>query len=441
MSQPSPSPTPATASLDTGASATDLEAMGRRARAASRQLATLSTEQKNAALRAMADGLDAAAAEIEEANRQDVEAGREGGLSDALLDRLLLDGKRIAALAEDVRKVAELPDPVGRDIDRRTLANGMELIRRRVPLGVVGVIYEARPNVTVDIASLCLKTGNASILRGGKETRRSNRALVAVLKTALERSGVHPDAVQSIDDPDRELVRRLLRLDRWVDMLIPRGGAGLHQLCKEQSTIPVITGGIGICHVFIDDSADLERAIDVVENAKVQRPSVCNALDTLLVHREVAARALPPIAERLAQSGVELRADAEAQAILEQAGSKAHVVPAGEGDFDREWLSLVLGVRVVDGLDEAIAHVQQHSTQHSDSILTRTPEHAERFVQEIDSAAVYVNASTRFTDGGAFGLGAEVAVSTQKLHARGPMGLEELTTYKWIGLGNGQIRE
>ncbi|MCB1057690.1 MAG: glutamate-5-semialdehyde dehydrogenase [Acidobacteria bacterium] len=430
-----------TPSTDVAAPTTDLEAMGRRARAASRQLATLGTEEKNTALRAIADGLEAAATEIEAANREDVEAGRAAGLSDALLDRLLLDGKRIAALAADVRKVAELDDPVGRDIDRRTLPNGIELIRRRVPLGVVGVIYEARPNVTVDIASLCLKTGNASILRGGKETRRSNRALVAVIQAALERTGVHPDAVQSIDDPDRELVKQLLRLDRWVDMLIPRGGAGLHQLCKEQSTIPVITGGIGICHVFVDESADLDRAVDVIENAKVQRPSVCNALDTLLVHRAVAATALPPIAERLAGSGVELHADPEAAAILEQAGTEALVVPAGQDDFDQEWLSLVLGIRVVDGLAEAIAHIQEHSTQHSDSILTEDSENAERFVREIDSAAVYVNASTRFTDGGAFGLGAEVAVSTQKLHARGPMGLEELTTYKWIGLGSGQIRE
>jgi glutamate-5-semialdehyde dehydrogenase len=424
----------------------DLNAMGQRAQAASRRLATLTSEQKNAALAALADGLEAHAKSIAEANRQDLEAGRQAGLSEALLDRLLLDAQRIAALAADVRKVIDLPDPVGREIDRRTLPNGMELIRRRVPLGVVGVIYEARPNVTVDIASLCLKTGNASILRGGKETLTTNRALIRVIADALESAGVPRDAVQAIDDPDRALVTQLLRLDRWVDMIVPRGGAGLHQLCKEQGTIPVITGGIGICHIFLDasfadDGADLERAVDIVENAKVQRPSVCNALDTLLVHRAVAERALPPVARRLAASGVELRADETAREILQNAGTEAEVVAAGDGDFDQEWLSLILGVRVVDSLDQAIEHIQQHSTQHSDSILTRSQEHADRFVQEIDSAAVYVNASTRFTDGGAFGLGAEVAVSTQKLHARGPMGLEELTTYKWIGLGDGQIRE
>ncbi|MDY7092659.1 MAG: glutamate-5-semialdehyde dehydrogenase [Acidobacteriota bacterium] len=419
----------------------DLNAMGQRAQAASRRLATLTSEQKNAALAALADGLEAHAESLAEANRQDLEAGRQAGLSDALLDRLLLDTGRITALAADVRKVIDLPDPVGKEIDRRTLPNGMELIRRRVPLGVVGVIYEARPNVTVDIASLCLKTGNAAILRGGKETLTTNRALIRVIADALESAGVPRDAVQAIDDPDRALVTQLLRLDRWVDMIVPRGGAGLHQLCKEQGTIPVITGGIGICHIFLDETANLERAVDIVENAKVQRPSVCNALDTLLVHRAVAEQALPPIAQRLAASGVELRADETARQILDSAGTGAKVVAAGDGDFDQEWLSLILGIRVVDNLDQAIEHIQQHSTQHSDSILTRSQQHADRFVQEIDSAAVYVNASTRFTDGGAFGLGAEVAVSTQKLHARGPMGLEELTTYKWIGLGDGQIRE
>lgn len=419
----------------------DLDAMGRSAKTASRRLATLATERKNAALEAIAAGLESAASEIEAANGDDLEAGRAAGLDASLLDRLLLDRGRIAALAADVRKVIDLPDPVGRELDRRRLDNGLELIRRRVPLGVVGVIYEARPNVTVDVAALCLKTGNAAILRGGKETVHTNRALIRVLGAALESAGLPRDAVQSIDDPDRAHVARLLRLDRWVDVIVPRGGAGLHQLCREQGTIPVITGGIGICHLFVDESADLERAVDIVENAKVQRPSVCNALDTLLVHRAVAERALPPIAERLAASGVELRADPEALAILRRTASPLELAAAGAEDFDREWLSLVLGVKVVDGVDEAIEHIQEHGTQHSDAILTRDREHAERFVAEVDSAAVYVNASTRFTDGGAFGLGAEVAVSTQKLHVRGPMGLEELTTYKWIGLGDGQIRE
>jgi glutamate-5-semialdehyde dehydrogenase len=419
----------------------DLEQMGRAARAASRRLATLTTAQKDAALHAIADALETHAADVLAANAHDIEDGRADGLSDALLDRLLLTEQRVAALAEDTRGVADLPDPVGEDLDDRTLPNGMRLIRRRTPLGVLGVIYEARPNVTIDIAALSLKTGNAVILRGGRETLRSNLALVRVIRQALRAVGLPETAVQYIGDPDRALVARLLRLDAYVDMVIPRGGAGLHRLCKEQSTIPVITGGIGICHVFVDASADLERAVDIVENAKVQRPSVCNALDTLLVHRAVAAAFLPDVAARLAESDVELRADGDALEILQRDAHGATVTPAGPDDFDQEWLSLVLGVRVVDGLDEAIAHVQEHSTQHSDSILTRDDAHAARFINEIDSAAVYVNASTRFTDGGQFGLGAEVAVSTQKLHARGPMGLEALTTYKWIGLGDGHIRE
>jgi glutamate-5-semialdehyde dehydrogenase len=419
---------------------TDLEQMGRAARAAGRQLAISSTGAKNAALLAIADRLEADSAAILAANAADVATARVGALSEAMLDRLLLTPGRLAGLAADVRRVAELPDPVGTEIDRRLRPNGMRLIRRRIPLGVIGVIYEARPNVTVDVASLCLKTGNATILRGGSETMRSNRTLVGAIQAALQQTGLPAAAVQLIDDPDRALVTGLLHLDKYVDVIIPRGGAALHDLCRRESTIPVITGGVGICHIYVDDSADLVRAVDIVENAKVQRPSVCNALDTLLVHRAVAPAFLPAVAVRLAQDGVELRADPKALAILRAANGSATVLPAGPDDFDREWLSLILGVKVVEGLDEAIAHIQEHSTEHSDSILTGNAAHAERFVDEINSSAVYVNASTRFTDGGQFGLGAEVAVSTQKLHARGPMGLEELTTYKWIGLGQGHIR-
>lgn len=420
---------------------TDLERMGRQAREAARILAIRSTNQKNQALLAIADALQASAPEILNANRQDLEEGRAAGLSDAMLDRLLLDDKRLRALADDTRKVADLPDPVGIEYDGRVLPNGMRLIKRRVPIGVIGCIYEARPNVTIDIAALCLKTGNASILRGGKETLRSNLALVQVIQSALEKTGLLAAAIQYIDNPDRAYVTELLRLDRYVDMIIPRGGAGLHQLCKEQSTIPVITGGMGICHIYVDESADLERAVDIVENAKVQRPSVCNALDTLLVHRDVAERFLPAVAARLARSGVEFRADPAARAILARENHGSKVVPAGKDDFDTEWLALILGVRVVDSVDEAITHIQEHSSEHSDSILTNDWTNAGRFVDAVNSAAVYVNASTRFTDGGQFGLGAEVAVSTQKLHARGPLGLEELTTYKWIGIGQGHIRE
>ena len=418
-----------------------LTEMGRAARAAGRVLATLSTARKNEALLAIAEEIEAQREQILAANGQDIADGRNKGLSDALLDRLLLTEARIAALAADTRRIATLPDPVGTELESRLLPNGMRLSRRRIPVGVLGVIYEARPNVTIDVATLCLKTGNATILRGGSETLRSNVALVQAIQSALEKVGLPQTAVQYINNPNRELVAQLLRLDQYVDMIIPRGGSGLHRLCREQSSIPVITGGIGICHIFVDESADLNRAVDIVENAKVQRPSVCNALDTLLVHTAVASQFLPQVAARLARSGVALRAEGEAHSILQGDSGGAQVMAAGPDDFDQEWLSLILGVKVVAGLDEAIQHIQTHSTDHSESILTNDWANASRFVNEIDSSAVFVNASTRFNDGGQFGLGAEVAVSTQKLHARGPMGLEELTTYKWIGYGDGHIRD
>jgi glutamate-5-semialdehyde dehydrogenase len=420
---------------------TDLSQMGQAAKSASRQLGILTTTQKNAALLAIADELETQASIVLEHNALDIQDGKDKGLSDALLDRLLLTEKRIAGLAADTRRVAGLPDPIGAEIESRVLPNGIRLSKRRIPIGVLGVIYEARPNVTIDITTLCLKTGNAVILRGGTETLRSNLALEEVIQTALERVNIPKTAVQYMSNPDRSLVTQLLRLDQYVDMIVPRGGAGLHQLCKEQSTIPVITGGIGICHIYVDESADLKRAVDIVENAKVQRPSVCNALDTVLVNCDIAPLFLPELAARLLQHNVELRVDENALDILQANGYGDKVVQAGPDDFDQEWLALILGVKVVDGLDEAIAHIHQHSSEHTDSILTNDFANANRFVNEINSAAVFVNASTRFTDGGQFGLGAEVAISTQKLHARGPMGLEELTTYKWIGIGDGQIRE
>jgi glutamate-5-semialdehyde dehydrogenase len=320
------------------------------------------------------------------------------------------------------------------------LPNGLRLSRRRIPIGVLGVIYEARPNVTIEIATLALKTSNAVILRGGRDNLRSNLALLKAIHNALEKVGIPTTAIQYIANPDRALVSQLLRLDHYVDMIIPRGGAALHKLCREQSTIPVITGGMGVCHLFVDRSADPTRSIDVIENAKVQRPSVCNSLDTILVHERIAAEFLPKVAARMAGCGVEMRADARALEILTQAQSGANVVAAGPDDFDQEWMALILGVRVVDSLDEAIEHIQNHSTEHSDGILTNDWSNATRFVNEINSSAVFVNASTRFNDGGQFGLGAEVAVSTQKLHARGPMGLEELTTYKWVCLGDFHVR-
>jgi len=419
----------------------DLIQMGQAAKAVSRQLGVLTTIQKNTALLAIADELETQVNIVLEHNALDIKDGEDKGLSEALLDRLLLTEKRIAGLAADTRRIADLPDPVGKEIEGRVLPNGIRLSKRRVPIGVLGVIYEARPNVTVDIATLCLKTGNAVILRGGSETLRSNMALVNVIQAALERVDIPKTTVQYISNPDRSLVTQLLRLDKHVDMIVPRGGAGLHQLCKEQSTIPVITGGIGICHIYVDESTDLIRAVDIVENSKVQRPSVCNALDTLLVNRNVAPVFLPEVATRLLQHNVELRVDEKTLDILQANEYGDKVIQAGPDDFDQEWLALILGIKVVDGLDEAIAHIQQHSTEHTDSILTNNLAHAKRFVDEVNSAAVFVNASTRFTDGGQFGLGAEVAISTQKLHARGPMGLEELTTYKWIGIGDGHIRE
>ncbi len=420
---------------------TDLLQIGKAAKAASRKLAALTTAQKNAALLAIADEIEANAREILAQNALDIADGAAKGLSEAMLDRLLLNEKRIAGLAADTRKIVELRDPVGAEFDSRVLPNGLRLSKRRIPIGVVGVIYEARPNVTIDIATLCLKTGNATIMRGGSETLRSNIALVNVIQAALKRADLPAAAAQYIENPDRALVTQFLKLDQYVDMIVPRGGAGLHRLCREQSTIPVITGGMGVGHIYVDATADVTRAVDIIENSKVQRPSACNALDTLLVNQAVAAELLPNVAERLAKSRVALKADERALPILRQAGFGDMATPAGADDFSQEWLALILGVKIVDTLDEAIAHIQEHSLEHTDSILTNTLAHATRFVNEVNSSAVFVNASTRFNDGGEFGLGAEVAISTQKLHARGPMGLEELTTYKWVGYGDGHIRK
>lgn len=414
----------------------DLIKLGQAAKEASYQLATASTAQKNHALAIMADELEANAETILEANAQDIQLGREAGLSAALLDRLLLDPERLHAIANDVRNVIRLDDPVGSVIDSKVLENGMSLARRRVPLGVIGVIYEARPNVTIDIAALCLKTGNASILRGGRETFHSNMALVKVIQSALEKSGLPIAAVQYIEQPDRELVSQLLKLDEYVDMIIPRGGAGLHKMCKENSTIPVIIGGFGISHLFVDESADLVRSLDVIENAKMQRPSACNSLDTLLVHEKVAAEILPQLARRLAER-LTFVATPDAYALL---GEAKQLRLAEAGDFDTEWLSYTLGVKVVADVHEALAHMREHNANHSDAIMTNNLNNAEWFINAAGSAAVYVNASTRFTDGAQFGLGAEVAVSTQKLHARGPMGLEELTSYKWVGVADYLVR-
>jgi len=415
---------------------------------AARLLAIAPTAQKNAALLAIAAEMEQQQQAVLAANALDVADGAAAGLSAALLDRLMLNPARLNAMAADVRQVAALPDPVGQEFDGRTLPNGLRVARRRTPLGVLGVIYEARPNVTIDVAALSLKTGNAAILRGGKETLRSNLALAAVIRQALQTTGLPADAILYLENTDRSLITGLLRLDAYVDMIIPRGGAALHKLCREQATVPVMTGGLGICHLFVDLSANQPKALEIIHNAKTQRPSVCNALDTVLVHRAVAVEFLPGLAARLAADGVELRADPTAHVILQRAlahhaGLSDHglrLLPAGPDDFDQEWMRLVLGIKVVGDMDEAIEHIAAHSTAHSDGILTEDYSNAMRFINAVDSAAVFVNASTRFNDGGQLGLGAEVAVSTQKLHARGPMGLQELTTYKWVVFGDGQVR-
>ncbi|MEZ8105323.1 glutamate-5-semialdehyde dehydrogenase [Vibrio clamense] len=416
--------------------------MGIAAKEAAFHLSTASTAQKNQALATIADELEINSAAILAANAKDIELGRNAGLTDALLDRLMLNEERLTGIANDVRNVISLNDPVGSEIDSKVLENGMSLSRRRVPLGVVGVIYEARPNVTIDIAALCLKTGNASILRGGKETFFSNMELVKVIQSALEKAQLPAASVQYIEKPDRELVSQLLKLDDYVDMIIPRGGAGLHKMCKENSTIPVIIGGFGISHIFVDESADLEKSVDVVENSKAQRPSACNSLDTLLVHESIAVDFLPMLAKRLSGK-VEFVVEEKAKSLLSETvktDAELQLRDVISGDFDTEWLSYTLGIKVVSGVKEAIDHMRIHNASHSDAIMTNSLTNAELFINSVGSAAVYVNASTRFTDGAQFGLGAEVAVSTQKLHARGPMGLEELTSYKWVGKANYLVR-
>jgi len=421
----------------------DVQAVGQRAKISARALGKASTAEKNAALEAIASMLETHTPAIMDANQRDLDAARERGISEALLDRIRLHG-RLNRIIDDVRTVITLPDPVGSTFDVRTLPNGLHIHRRTTPIGVIGVIYENRPNVTVDVAAITLKSGNAAVLRGGSETLHSNLALVHAIRAGIEQHGVlPPDIVQIISDTDRQHVLSMLKLHDYIDMIIPRGGAALHQFCRENSTIPVITGGVGICHIYVDESADFDMAIPVIHNAKTSRPSVCNSLDTLLVHESVAAEFLPRVVTALAADGVTFKADARAKMLLDAAaldGDTHRVDAAGDEDFDTEWMALVLGLKVVKSLDEAIDHIQAHSLGHSDSILTRNMQHAARFIQEVDSSAVFVNASTRFNDGGALGLGAEVAVSTQKLHARGPMALEALTTYKWIVTGEGHVR-
>jgi glutamate-5-semialdehyde dehydrogenase len=433
----------------------DLNDMGLKARSVSRLIALAPVDIRNAVLYDLADRLTRSAEKIIAANELDLAAAKAAGLAEHLIDRLLINESRLEGIAKDLHNVASLPDPLGERFDEQTLSNGLRVYKMRVPIGVLGIIYESRPNVTVDVAALAIKTGNVAILRGGSESINSNLALVEVIRQSLADNDLPPDAIQFIDDPDRRLVAQVLKMHEYIDLIIPRGGSSLHAYCRENSSIPVITGGIGICHLYVDRSADLEGAIQVIRNAKIQRPSVCNALDTVLLHSDIAKRILPLLVEVLTKEGVTLHLHDSAYSLLEPEGDGSEqakkdphdsgvvpaVVLAGPGDFDIEWLSLNLGVKVVAGIDEAIEHIHRHSTGHSDGILTGDEVNARKFIEEVDSAATYVNASTRFTDGGQLGLGAEVAISTQRLHARGPMGLRELTTYKWVIQGDYHIRQ
>jgi len=404
------------------------------ARVASLATATATAERKNAALAAIADAVRNGADRILPANALDLENGAAGGLSDGLRDRLRLDAARLAGLAAAVTDIAALTDPVGEAVRARTLPNGLRISEVRVPFGVIGAIYEARPNVTVDIAALALKSGNVVVLRGGSAAENTNRVLVELIREAIASVGLPADAVQTIDEFGRDGVRELMQARGFVDVLIPRGSADLISTVVMESKVPVIETGAGVVHLFLDESADEEWAVEISHNAKVQRPSVCNALETLLVHRAAAARLLPSVLSRLREAGVTLHADADTRALFPDA------IPATEEDWTTEYMSLDVSVRVVDDLDAAIDHIRRYSTHHTESIVTRDVVSAERFLAEVDSAVVMVNASTRFTDGGEFGFGAEVGISTQKLHARGPMGLAELTSTKWIVRGSGHVR-
>jgi glutamate-5-semialdehyde dehydrogenase len=414
--------------------------LGRRARAAAVGLAPLARARKDAALLAMADALVAATDRVLAANAEDLARGREAGMAEGMLDRLALDGKRVAAMADGLRQVAGLPDPVGDVVRGSTLPNGLELRQVRVPLGVVGIIYEARPNVTVDAAGLCLKSGNAVLLRGSSSARSSNEALVAVLAEAATAAGIPPYAVQLVPGVDHESTKHLMRARGLVDVLIPRGGAGLIRSVVEESTVPVIETGVGNCHVYVDADADLEMALAITMNAKVQRPSVCNAAETLLVHRAVAGDFLPRVLTALRAAGVTVHGDAE---VVAAAGRDvaADVVAATDDDWTTEYNSLDLAVGVVDSVEAAVAHIRRFGSGHTEAIVTRSVPAAQAFVRGCDSAAVMVNASTRFTDGEQFGFGAEIGISTQKLHARGPMGLAELTSTTWVVTGDGHVRD
>jgi glutamate-5-semialdehyde dehydrogenase len=417
----------------------ELKTKAKAAKEASRPLAYLSTDIKNKALHNVAEDLCSKTKEIIAANKLDLAQAAANGINETMQDRLLLNEKRLQAMADDVLVVAGLPDPAGEVFDMRTMPNGLLIGRKRVPLGVIGAMYESRPNVTIDISALCLKSGNAVILRGGKEAFNSNLALVKLVQQAISRAGVPEGAVQFVENTDRTLVGEMLKLNQYIDLMIPRGGAPFVKFVIENAAMPVVAGGIGVCHTFVDSSADMEKAVAIVYNAKVQKPSVCNALDTILVHQVVAEEYLPAVAAELAKAGVELHCDKPAMKILKSAPGLKLKAAVAE-DWGKEFLSLTAAVKVVDSLDEALAHIAKYGSGHSEAIITEDYSSGMRFLNEVDAACVYINASTRFTDGSQFGLGAEVGISTQKMHARGPLGLKELTSYKWIIFGSGQVR-
>jgi glutamate-5-semialdehyde dehydrogenase len=416
-----------------------IENMAKAARLSSHKLAFLSTDIKNAALHNISKALISSQAEILAANQRDYQEAQQSGMDEALLDRLMLNQDRLNSMAADVLSVSALPDPVGEMFDVRTLPNRLIIGKKRVPLGVIAAIYESRPNVTVDIAALCLKSGNAVVLRGGKETIRSNKALVGILRGAAYSAGIPEGAFQFIENTEHSLIKQLLKMNKYIDLVIPRGGVGLIKFIAENASMPVVTGGIGVCHTYVDASADITKAVDIVHNAKVQRPTVCNALDTILVHQQIAAQFLPQMGRDLSRAGVELHCDKLSLQIL-SADKSLKLVAATPEDWGKEFLSLIAAVKVVDSLDSALNHIQDFGSGHSEAIVTEDYSAGMRFLNEVDAACVYVNASTRFTDGGQFGLGAELGISTQKFHARGPLGLKEITTYKWIIFGDGQIR-
>ena len=418
----------------------ELMVKGSNARLASKELAKLDSGIKDEALLRIADNLESRYHDIIQVNAKDIDTGKEKGLTEALLDRLLLNQDRIVGMANDLRNIVNIPDPVGVIIDQKVLPNGLNVSRRRVPLGVIGAIYESRPNVTIDISALCLKSGNSVILRGGSEAINSNRILSDIVRQSISDVGLPIDSVCFVDSPDRSIVDQMLSMKDDIDLLIPRGGADFIRYVGNNATMPVITGGIGVCHTYVDQFADLEKSVAISYNAKVQRPTVCNAMDTLIIHSAVASSYLTEIAKKWSEADVEIHCDQRSMSILDPIEG-LRLKQANDGDWGTEFLSLIVSVAVVDSLQEALDHIDRYGSGHSEAIITEDYSNAMKFLDDVDAAAVFVNASTRFTDGSALGLGAEVAISTNKMHARGPMGLNELTSYKWTIVGDGQVRE